>query len=197
MKVRKQKKGQKRAHKPKIVIRMRMKNLSYIAHNPDKVVQKNQEFNGDWFPPHIVAINDPFEREDAMKMYMELHHGLKLQKKYKHSCQSEMTILKLSRRLGLFPTIDPAHKREFKRWDAKMKFLARKKAERKAKFQLARRKPVTHKPYTFLLLQQAKAGGFKPAVRIRKPIRKEARVKVSIGHKPEVLTHHDHWYAKA
>jgi hypothetical protein len=171
----------KKTRKQKLVIRIKWKNSRFRTLHPEKTVPLAEEYKGDYFPPEILAIKHPFKKQEAMKSYMELHHGLRLQKKYRHSCQSEMNLLKLSRNLGLAPSEDPAQKREFRRWAKQMKAIKLEKLKKKQERKNKRRKVKKHLPYTALLALQAKEMGFEGIKYTGRKVRKHARVKYSRG----------------
>ena len=141
----------------KRVLKIKMRNLRYLQMHPDRVLAKVEECHGDYFPPHILAIENPVARECAMSDYAALYAAMKIQRRYKkRNCQSEMSILKQSKDLGLFPKSTVRRDSETKLWEANWKHAKREKAERRAKAKRAAnaryRKNKRPVPYAEMLL---------------------------------------------
>jgi hypothetical protein len=165
----------------KRVIRFRMKNLSYLAHHPDRRCVKVSQENGDYFPESILNEKNPVTRDEKKKVYMELRHSLQLQKK-RGNCQSEPNILKLSKSLGLFPEDYERQDDEARAWETVWAAHCEKREAKKCRHAIRRmKKKGLLKPmlYTDYLRAQAKAGGFKSAAVKRKAVRKHAIVRTT------------------
>lgn len=145
----------------KRVIRLKMLNLSYLSHHPDRRLTKIAECNGDYFPPEILAIEDEMQRKQAKKLYMELAAGLKLQKRYRrNNLQHDKFMLKLSKILGIFPKDYVRKDSETKEWERNWEERRRLRLERsrRAKAALNAKKPV-RPPYTVTLAKECSAAG--------------------------------------
>lgn len=151
---------EKAAHfsKKKVLV-FKMRNLSFLSQNPDRRLHKLEEEKGGYFPPHIRQIADPVQREEMMVAYSELASSLQMQRRYKkHNCQAEPSLIKLSKKLGLFPERYTTNDPEVKLWEKRLENLRRKRAERRlvAKAAATRHKRAKQNRMTYaqLLSQQ-------------------------------------------
>lgn len=173
---------EKKAHfTKKKVFKFKMRNLSFLSKNPDRRLHKLEEEKGGYFPPHIRAIKDLALREQMMTAYSELAAQLQLQRRYKrHNCQSEPSLIKLSKKLGLFPARYTTNDPEVHEWEKRMECIRRKRAERRlvAKAAATRHKRAKQNRMTYaqvLALQLRREYGVEPMKpRGRKP--KKVRV---------------------
>ena len=152
-----------RTNSKKQVLRFKMRNMRYLQMHPERTMHKavlDPKAN-DWFPKEILDIADPVKREEQMGKFTALRHQLMLQRKYKHSCQNEMSILKACRAMGLMPKGTCLNNRETKAWEHRI--LLHKKAKSELRWRMtavAKAKRRQKKPLTYAQILMGK--NYKP-----------------------------------